>query len=58
MWTTHPKLVSNMATMVEEATITSEEEGPEEEASNPRTVDLEVVATSQMMTFEKSARRL
>ena len=34
------------------------EEGPEEEASNFRTVGMVEVATDQMMTSEESARRL
>ena len=46
-----------MATVAEEATMTPEEEGPQEEATNLRTVGMEEVATGQMMTSEESARR-
>ena len=56
MWTTYPKLANNIAT--EEATVAPEGEELEEEALNPRTVDLREEAACQGMTFEKSARRL
>ena len=56
MWTTYPKPANSTTT--EEAIITSEGEEQEEEALNPRTVDMEEGAACQGMTYEKPTRRL